>query len=200
MTKNNKFDQDFDFEKEYGFDPNTILDPEFENDEQMQTSFDASFDDTLIKEFDAKFDEEFDARFTAAFGEEFSEALSQETVVVPENKPKTRMKGFGGALASTIICNVGVFFVGISYGLLLIDLKMIGLIVAAIAFAVMLVSLILGIKSVLTFKRVVRAKNPAPIATLILGLYGLVMSAEGFIMGITYVAEGLDILNYFHFT
>ena len=54
MTKKDSFDKDFDFEKEYGFDPNTILDPEFESDEAMQTSFDASFDQTFIKEFAIK--------------------------------------------------------------------------------------------------------------------------------------------------
>ena len=84
MTKKDSFDKDFDFEKEYGFDPNTILDPEFENEEEMQTSFDASFDQTFIKEFDAKFDEEFDSRFTAAFGEEFTEALKEEATAQPE--------------------------------------------------------------------------------------------------------------------
>ena len=84
MTKKDSFDKDFDFEKEYGFDPNTILDPEFESDEAMQTSFDASFDQTFIKEFDTKFDEEFDARFTATFGGEFTEALKEEAETKPE--------------------------------------------------------------------------------------------------------------------
>jgi len=84
MSKKDSFDKDFDFEKEYGFDPNTILDPEFENEEAMQTSFDASFDQTFIKDFDSKFDEEFDARFTAAFGEEFTEALKEEAAAEPE--------------------------------------------------------------------------------------------------------------------
>ena len=79
MTKKDSFNKDFDFEKEYGFDPNTILDPEFENEEAMQTSFDASFDQTFIKDFDAKFDEGFDTRFTAAFGKEFTDALKEET-------------------------------------------------------------------------------------------------------------------------
>ena len=83
MTKKDSFDKDFDFEKEYGFDPNAILDPEFENDEAMQTSFDASFDQTFIKDFDAKFDEEFDTRFTAAFGEEFTDALKEEPAEEP---------------------------------------------------------------------------------------------------------------------
>ena len=78
MSKKDQFDPNFDFEKEYGFDPKTILDPEFENDEMMQTSFDASFDQTFIKDFDEKFDEDFDARFTAAFGEDFTEALKKE--------------------------------------------------------------------------------------------------------------------------
>lgn len=83
MTKKDSFDKDFDFEKEYGFDPNTILDPEFESDEAMQTSFDASFDQTFIKEFDAKFDEEFDSRFTEAFGKEFTEAVNAEAEEIP---------------------------------------------------------------------------------------------------------------------
>lgn len=84
MNKKDQFDKDFDFEKEYGFDPNTILDPEYENDEEMQTSFDASFDQTFIKDFDAKFDEDFDTRFTAAFGAEFTDALNEEVEEAPE--------------------------------------------------------------------------------------------------------------------
>ena len=83
MTKKDSFDKDFDFEKEYGFDPNTILDPEFESDEAMQTSFDASFDQTFIKEFESKFDEEFDTRFTEAFGKEFTETVKAEAVEIP---------------------------------------------------------------------------------------------------------------------
>ena len=84
MTKKDSSNKDFDFEKEYGFDPNAILDPEFENEEAMQTSFDASFDQTFIKDFDSKFDENFDSRFTAAFGEEFANNLKDETTIVPE--------------------------------------------------------------------------------------------------------------------
>ena len=83
MTKKDSFDKDFDFEKEYGFDPNTILDPEFESDEAMQTSFDASFDQTFIKEFESKFDEEFDTRFTEAFGKEFTETVKAEAEEIP---------------------------------------------------------------------------------------------------------------------
>ena len=123
-----------------------------------------------------------------------------QTVVVPEAKPKTRMKGFGAALASAILATIAMVILGIGYGLLLADIKLIGLIVMAIFFAMMVVSLVLGIKSILTFKNVVRAKNPAPIATLILGIYSLAMSVEGFVMGISYVADGLNILDYFHFT
>lgn len=123
-----------------------------------------------------------------------------ETVVIPENKPKTRMKGFGAALASTILATIAMVILGLGYALLLADIKLIGLIVIAIFFAMMVVSLVLGIKSILTFKSVVRAKNPAPIATLVLGIYSLVMSVEGFVMGISYVADGLNILDYFHFT
>lgn len=98
MTKNDPFDKDFDFEKEYGFDPNTILDPEFESEEAMQTSFDASFDDTFVKDFDSKFDADFDARFTEAFGKEFTDALKEETEVEPEiptyTEPAFDLPGF----------------------------------------------------------------------------------------------------------
>ncbi len=40
MDKNEEFDLDFDFEKEYGFDPNTLLDPEYED---ADLDFDTSF-------------------------------------------------------------------------------------------------------------------------------------------------------------
>lgn len=97
MTKKDSFDKDFDFEKEYGFDPNAILDPEFESDEEMQTSFDASFDQTLIADFDAKFDDDFDARFTATFGKEFTDAVNEETAEpeVPQyTEPAFDLPGF----------------------------------------------------------------------------------------------------------
>ena len=96
MNKNDQFDKDFDFEKEYGFDPNAILDPEFESEEEMQTSFDASFDQTFIKDFDAKFDDDFDTRFTAAFGEDFTDALKKEAAAeVPQyNEPAFDLPGF----------------------------------------------------------------------------------------------------------
>lgn len=77
MTKNNEFDKDFDFEKEYGFDPNTLLDPEFENEEAMQLSFDASMDEELGAEFDAKFDPDFDERFSAEFGDDVAATLTE---------------------------------------------------------------------------------------------------------------------------
>lgn len=84
MTKNNEFDKDFDFEKEYGFDPKTLLDPEYESDEAMQLSFDASMDEDFVKDFDSKFDSDFEARFTAEFGKDFSakleEAIAEEAV------------------------------------------------------------------------------------------------------------------------
>ena len=78
MTKNNKFDKDFDFEKEYGFDPNTLLDPEYDTEEAMQLSFDASMDEEFGKDFDAKFDEDFEARFTAEFGAELKDLEVEE--------------------------------------------------------------------------------------------------------------------------
>ncbi len=79
MTKNDQFDKDFDFEKEYGFDPNTLLDPEYDNDEAMQLSFDASMDKEYGMDFDAKFDEDFEAKFTAEFGDELTGMTSQES-------------------------------------------------------------------------------------------------------------------------
>ena len=102
MTKNDSFDKDFEFEKEYGFDPNTILDPEFENEEAMQTSFDASFDQTFIKDFDAKFDDAFDSRFTAAFGEEFTKNLKDEAAEEPQipqyTEPAFDLPDFGESI------------------------------------------------------------------------------------------------------
>lgn len=43
MDKNEEFDLDFDFEKEYGFSPETIMDPEYEDD-------DMDFSDSFLSE------------------------------------------------------------------------------------------------------------------------------------------------------
>lgn len=98
MTKNDQFDKDFDFEKEYGFDPNTILDPEYESDEAMESSFDASFDESFEKDFDSKFDADFEARFTATFGETLANALIDDTEDTPEepvfSQPAFDLPGF----------------------------------------------------------------------------------------------------------
>ena len=94
MTKNNEFDKDFDFEKEYGFDPNTLLDPEYENDEAMQMSFDASLDEEFGKEFDAKFDDDFEARFTAAFGADLAAAEDAAEEMPQYTEPAFDLSGF----------------------------------------------------------------------------------------------------------
>lgn len=72
MDKREEFDKDFDFEKEYGFDPNTLLDPEYENEEELKQNFDASFDEDFIKDFDEKFGKDLDEKFAAEFGEEYA--------------------------------------------------------------------------------------------------------------------------------
>ena len=78
MDKKNEFDQDFDFEKEYGFHPDTILDPEYNSQEEMKEDFDASFDEAFIKDFDEKFGKDFNEKFAAEFGEEFAPVKEAE--------------------------------------------------------------------------------------------------------------------------
>ena len=75
MDKREEFDKDFDFEKEYGIDPNMLLDTEYENDEELAKEFDASFDEDFIADFDAKFGTDFDAKFAEEFGEGGAEGL-----------------------------------------------------------------------------------------------------------------------------
>ena len=69
MTNKDQFDKDFDFEKEYGFDPNTLLDPEYENEEALKKHFDASLDEDFIKDFDDKFGKDLDEKFAEEFGD-----------------------------------------------------------------------------------------------------------------------------------
>ena len=81
MDKKNEFDKDFDFEKEYGFHPDTLLDPEYDSHEEMKEDFDASFDEDFIKDFDEKFGKDFNEKFAAEFGKEFAPAQEEEPAV-----------------------------------------------------------------------------------------------------------------------
>lgn len=92
MDKKQEFDQDFDFEKEYGFHPDSLLDPEYDSQEQMNEDFDASFDKDFIKDFDDKFGKDFNDKFAAEFGEEFAPAREAEPAV-PEFQDEVLEEG-----------------------------------------------------------------------------------------------------------
>lgn len=121
--------------------------------------------------------------------------------VVPIYRPNTRKEGLGGAIASVVLSAVSAFFVGIGLGLIWSDIIFIGVIFFLMAVSAAIVSIILGAKSIKTFKRVKNEGNPAPIATLILGIVGLASSAYAILVGFMYAIGGPDIniLDYIYF-
>ena len=104
----------------------------------------------------------------------------------PNNPPApqgSRMEGFGRALTSTILGFVGYIVAAIAMGMLAAatEMEAAGAMAAGMFFmfgaiALCVVSLILGIKSIKTF----RTAAVKPIATLILGITGLVFACIGF--------------------
>ena len=83
--------------------------------------------------------------------------------------------GFGGALASLIISNVGAYLAAIFFVLSLFTPIVARVLSVLIALPMFVVSLILGIKSIKCFKN---ATGKKPVATLILGIAGVVSSAS----------------------
>lgn len=132
----------------------------------------------------------------------FNNTAQQETPVeeipIQVNEPKavnasepqsSRKKGFVPALISTILGFIGYMVAAFATGMssagvepgLIRDEEVaivIAVMVAAcilVAFVLSIISIILGIKSIFTFKKA----TPKPIATLILGIIGAVLSVAG---------------------
>ena len=95
----------------------------------------------------------------------------------PQKKyaPENRMVGFPKALTSTILSNVGFIFVYIAMIVAAIEPGA-GLFFTLLSLPLVIIPLIYGIESIKVFAA---SKNytPKPIATLILGIAGLSMSA-----------------------
>lgn len=119
---------------------------------------------------------------------------SSDTVTVESTPAQrgSRMKGFLGALlsfifsiVSTLISIMVLYFSALNMGISMAFgdyssaiIGLITMIFITVAIVLCIFSIILGIKSTITFKR----SSPKPIATLILGILGL----EGSIVAIVY--------------
>ncbi len=105
----------------------------------------------------------------------------------PDFGANPRMYGFGKALASTILGFVGYFLTMYSFIFIVMALDMGGddSVITSALFLVMsiamgVVALILGIKSVKVFTYMKKCNAPKPIATLILGISGIIFAAITF--------------------
>lgn len=118
----------------------------------------------------------------------------------PKTAPwrNTRKEGFGKALASTIIGGCLSLNVGFTLGLYWTDVIFLAVISGLISIGMAVVSIILGIQSIKTFVRVKNAGDPPPVATLVLGIVGVALSAEALLIGLTYLSggEGIEIYDY----
>ena len=99
------------------------------------------------------------------------------TAAPAEQGPNTRVAGLGLGIASVVLCFVSAFLVGIFLGISSVDPEL-GFL-ALLALPLSIVGIVLGANAIRTFFRVKNEKKPVPIATLILGIYGLVNSISG---------------------
>jgi hypothetical protein len=81
------------------------------------------------------------------------------------------MVGFGGALAAMIIGDLAIVFAIMSIACLMTDVDYYALFYVFIvgAFVMGIISLVLGIRAIIVFAR----SSPKPIATLVLGIGGI---------------------------
>lgn len=98
----------------------------------------------------------------------------------PKEDPNNRMYGFGKALASTIVSSFGFLFSLLAFATSATGLSIVGLVLfypGAIAMSV--VSLVLGIKSIKAFRARCKQNCAKPVATLVLGIVGVVQAGFG---------------------
>ena len=99
----------------------------------------------------------------------------------PESKNGSRMVGFGGALASAIIGELAFVFAFMSIAYLMTDVIVsyaLFYVFIVGAFVMSIFSLVLGIRAIIVFAR----SSPKPIATLVLGIGGIVGTIVTFIL------------------
>lgn len=94
----------------------------------------------------------------------------------PQAKPDTSKEGLGKAISSLILGLCVPVLGGVALGLMLSELVGGGVFFALVAAALGIVSILNGVASIKTFKNVVGQGNRAPIATLILGISGIVFA------------------------
>ena len=97
------------------------------------------------------------------------------TPITPVYFQSGKKLGFGKALTSAIMGDVGMSFVCIALSLSLVA-PVAGLVLALFCIPLVIIPLVLGIKSIKTFA-VNKHLSPRPVATLVLGIIGLSTSA-----------------------
>ena len=123
-------------------------------------------------------------------GYEFYTMPTPEEIAVPN--PANRRYGLGRSIAATIISVASVLFSVVAIFCTLLGLTgvepelddlgwsmlAVGIIFTLFGLATAIISIVLGIKSIIAFKKV----TPRPIATLILGIGATATAAEGLVV------------------
>lgn len=112
------------------------------------------------------------AEKTAESGYYYADAATYAPTEPVAPVESTRMVGFGRALTATILGFVA--YVLSLIGLALFVLPVAGLVLSTMSLAMGIVSLVLGVQSIKTFKALKNGPGGSPIATLILGIVGVV--------------------------
>ena len=132
------------------------------------------------EEMDSFFGESKNAEETPSYTYQRPSYNPAPTRVEPVySAPKgNRKEGFGRALASTILSTISFVLAAAAY-VYVLDTSMIGtaVILFILALASAIPSLVMGIKSINCFKAACREGRVKPVATLVLGIVGLSMSA-----------------------
>lgn len=110
--------------------------------------------------------------FADEMGYTYAPASAPQYAAAPVES--TRMVGFGKALTATILGFVGYIFAIVAFVLFALPVGAIVLALMSIALGV--VSLVFGVQSIGTFKRLKNGPGGSPIATLILGIAGTVFA------------------------
>ena len=100
----------------------------------------------------------------------------------PVSGGNPKMRGFGKALTSAILSFASYIFSAITNGIAVSELPGATVVFLMMTLGMAIPALIMGIKSITTFTSAGKQGQPRPIATLILGIVGVAMTAITFLI------------------
>lgn len=102
-----------------------------------------------------------------------------------ESLPGNAKAGLGGAIASVVMSDIGCTLASVSIYFALIAIEL-GYLMLFSALPLLIISLIQGIKSIRIYRQCISSGCKKPVATLVLGIIGLVASAIGLLLVMLY--------------